>query len=219
MELLVVGTSGNDNISFTLATGGKISVVMDKKTYGPFAVTGRLVAYGEAGNDVITVGPAITLTAYLYSGTGNDQLTGGGGNNVLVGGGGSDTLIGGKARNLLIAGSGTSKLYSTPVGAAVGSNSGSILIGGSTDYDSNDTALATIMAEWGSTDAYTTRVNVLKSGSLAGGVALTAAHIHQNKLIHDQLFASTGFDWFLDPGLFDQILGLTAQKKSQIKIN
>ena len=116
-ELVVAGTNGNDNISFILATGGMVKVNMNGQVLpGPIAVTGRIVAMGQAGNDVITVGSNITLPAFLYSGTGTDQLSGGGGNNVLVGGGGADTLIGGAARNILISGSGASKLYASKLG-------------------------------------------------------------------------------------------------------
>ena len=89
---------------------------MDGKSYGTFAVTGRIVAYAGAGNDTIVVNSAITLPAFLYAGSGTDELVGGSGNNVLVGGGGADTLIGGTGHNILIAGTGASKLYSTQLG-------------------------------------------------------------------------------------------------------
>ena len=140
-DLVVGGTTGNDSVSFASAGAGKVTVTMDGKSYGTYAVTGRIVAYAGSGNDTIVVSSAITLPAYLYAGSGTDELVGGSGNNVLVGGGGADTLIGGTGHNILIAGTGPSKLYSTQLGVAASVNGGSILIAGSTSYDHNDSAL------------------------------------------------------------------------------
>jgi uncharacterized repeat protein (TIGR01451 family) len=220
MQLTVGGTAGVDSITFLPAALGKISVNMNGHMNGPFAVNGRLVALGQAGNDLITVNSAIKLPAYLYGGAGNNQLTGGSGDNVLVGGAGTNTLIGGAAHNLLIAGTGPAKLFSTKLGMRVGPTSGSILVGGSTDFDQNDVALATIMQEWGSSDAYATRVSKIKGGSLTGGVAFTSTTVHQPPAhVVDQLYASTGFDWFLAPSVFDQIFGIDPHKTPKIQIN
>lgn len=217
-DLVVDGTSGADNVSFTSAGAGKVTVTMDSKTYGPYAVTGRIVAYAGAGNDTIVVNSAITLPAYLYAGSGNDELVGGSGNNVLVGGSGSDILIGGTGHNILIAGTGPSKLYSTPLGVTEASTSGSILIAGTTAYDNNDSALSTIMAEWGSSDSYATRVAKIRNGTLAGGVALSTSTIVASKAV-DQLFAGTGYDWFWALSPLDQMLNVSPQKKASLIVN
>ena len=222
-QLTVGGTAGVDSITFLPAPGNKVSVNMNGHVSGPFAVNGRLVALGQAGNDAISVNSAIKLPAYLYGGGGNNQLMGGSGDNVLVGGAGTNMLIGGTAHNLLIAGTGPAKLYSTRQGMRVGSTSGSILVGGSTDFDQNDVALATIMQEWGSSDAYATRISKIKGGTLAGGVALTSTTVHQPPTspthVVDQLFASTGWDWFVAPSKFDQLFGIDTHKKPAIQIN
>jgi Ca2+-binding RTX toxin-like protein len=82
---------------------------------------------------------------------------------VLTGHGRNEQLTGAQGRDLLIAGTGAATLH-----AGVGDD---ILIGGSTNYDiggnsgkTDDkrlTALEAIMAEWGSTDSYATRLNAL----------------------------------------------------------
>jgi uncharacterized repeat protein (TIGR01451 family) len=219
-DLVVSGTAGNDNISFLPAAGGGVSVNMNGKLTGPFLVTGRIVAMGQAGNDVITVSPSIKLPAFLYAGAGIDKLSGGGGDNVLVGGGGAATLIGGGGRNVIIAGSGRSTLYSSKLGVPVSSNSGSILIAGSTDFDKNDVALSAIMHEWGSSDLYATRISKIRTGLVAPGVALNSATIHQTAHVVDQLYASPGgYDWFLNLNLTAQMLGIDPHKKSAIQIN
>jgi uncharacterized repeat protein (TIGR01451 family) len=218
-DLVVDGPSGANNISFASAGTGKVTVTMDSKSYGPYAVTGRIVAYASAtGNSEVVVSSAITLPAFLYAGSGNDELVGGSGNNVLVGGSGSDTLIGGTGHNILIAGTGASKLYSTPLGVSEASTSGSILIAGTTTYDNNDSALSAIMAEWGSSDSYATRVAKISGGSLAGGVELSTSTIVASKAV-DELFASTGYDWFWALSPLDQMLNVSAQKKSSLVVN
>lgn len=220
MELLVNGTVGNDNISFLPAAGGKISVNMNGKMFGPFAVTSRLIARGGAGNDVITVSPLITLPAFLYSGTGIDKLNGGGGQNVLVGGGGTVTMIGGPTRNVLIAGAGKATIYSSKLGVPVGANSGSLMIAGSTSFDQTDAALSAIMHEWGSSDAYATRISKIRNGQIGAGVTMSAATVHPTAHVVDQLYASPGgYDWFLNFGLTSQMLGIDPHKKSLIQIN
>lgn len=219
MELVAVGTAGADNISFTAAAGGKVSVNMNRHLFGPFTVTSRIVAMGLAGNDVITVGPAIKLPAFLYAGLGIDQLTGGGGNTVLVGGGGADKLIGSSARNVIIAGAGASKLYSNKVGTPASAIGGSILIAGSTDFDKNDSALNAIMHEWGSNDAYATRTAKIRTGPLGGGVLLNSSTVHPTARVVDQLFSTGGWDWFVNPSMTSQMLGIDPKKKSLIQFN
>jgi Ca2+-binding RTX toxin-like protein len=49
---------------------------------------------GRAGNDVITIDPAITKPVVGHGGDGNDRLTGGSGRNFLFGDLGRDTLKG-----------------------------------------------------------------------------------------------------------------------------
>src|SRR5262249_31311959 len=80
---------------------------------------------------------------------------------------------------------------------------GAILIGGTTDHDTNLTALLAIMKEWGRTDAnYTTRVKHL-NGSLAGGLngsyRLTRTTIHDDSAV-DNLYGGAGLDWFFVDG-------------------
>ncbi len=219
MQLVAVGTAGNDNISFIAATGGRVSVNMNGHLFGPFAATSRLVALGLAGNDVITVAPAIKLPSFLYAGSGIDRLTGGGGNAVLVGGGGADTLTGGSARNVIIAGAGASKLYSAKLGTPASSAGGSILIAGTTDFDKNDSALHAIMHEWGSADAYATRAAKIRTGGLGAGVAISSATVHPTARVVDQLFSTGGWDWFVNPSMTAQMLGIDPHKKSLLAFN
>jgi hypothetical protein len=149
---------------------------------------------------------SITNIADVRGGSGNDTLIGNGGN-ILLGGGGTNVLTdaysgtAASGRSLLIGGSGPSKVSA---GAA-----GDILIGGTTNYDSNDTALAAILAEWQSADSYSTRFNRLEgkqSGGLNGPNRLIWGTTVKANNHSDTLVGSTvGLDWF-----FAQLSGKTA---------
>jgi PKD repeat protein len=215
--LAVGGTLGNDNIILSPAnTTGDINVKYNGTSLGNFKPTDHILVYGQSGTDTIqlkstAIGRAtyyVAVPAFLYGGgTGTDTLDARGStaNNVLTGGGGRNTLYGGRGRDLLIAGLGASQL-----------NAGSgddLLIGGWTTYDLTSSglpydqklaALEAIMAEWGSADSYTTRVNDLQGGGgLNGTSLLSTSTVHDNGKV-DTLIGTTGSasDWFL-AGLTD----------------
>src|SRR5262249_42139707 len=123
------GTLGDDSIQFSPHGGdaSSVDVTMNGTAVGTFTGVTQLIAYGQAGDDAISVRAGINLPAILFGGDGNDQLKGGGGNNILVGGSGDDQLIGGSARDLLIGGAGADQL--------IGGADDDLLIAGSTTYD------------------------------------------------------------------------------------
>ena len=215
--LAVGGTLGNDNIILSPADAtGDINVKYNTKSLGNFKPTDHILVYGQSGTDTIqlkstAIGKTtyyVAVPAFLYGGgTGSDTLDARGStaNNVLTGGGGKNTLYGGLGRDLLIAGLGASQL-----------NAGSgddLLIGGWTAYDLTSSgmtydqklaALEAIMAEWGSADSYTTRLNDLQGGGgLNGSFLLNTSTVHDNGKV-DTLIGTTGSasDWFL-AGLTD----------------
>src|SRR5262249_22451298 len=70
--LVVQGTDGDDRIIFKAGQApGQVLLVVNSVTYGPFAPTGRLVAYGRGGNDEIRVN-GLGNSAWLYGGDGQD---------------------------------------------------------------------------------------------------------------------------------------------------
>jgi predicted outer membrane repeat protein len=125
-----------------------VRVFINGECQGTFTPTGRIVVYGQAGDDDIQVSSHVHQEVWLYGGPGDDRLKGGGGNNILIGGAGDDLLIGGRSRDILIGGAGDDRL--------VGGAGEDILIGGSTRYDdptvANTTALCQLMDEWSRTD-------------------------------------------------------------------
>jgi uncharacterized delta-60 repeat protein len=156
--LAVGGTSGNDTIVVNPAGGNAVSVNLNGVSLGTFSPTGRILVYGQAGNDDIQVAGGISLSAWLYGGAGNDRLKGGNGNNILLGGAGDDLLVGGNARDILIGGTGADRL--------VGNAEDDILIAGSTAFDGNEAALCAVLREWTSARSYAARVaNLMGTGS------------------------------------------------------
>ena len=101
VELLISGTSGNDQI--TVAQNGTTFTI--KNGTWSTTVTGtfkELSIFGNGGNDSIVLAPSVTINADLHGGAGNDTLTGaagidqlfaGGGNNVVTAGNGNDTIV------------------------------------------------------------------------------------------------------------------------------
>jgi len=93
-DLFVGGTTANDTVALAVS-GSNTTVTINAVLVGSFAPTGRIVVFGQAGNDNVTIASTITRNAWLYGDEGNDTLTGGGGNDVIIGGAGTDSQVGG----------------------------------------------------------------------------------------------------------------------------
>ncbi|QEH39161.1 RTX-I toxin determinant A from serotypes 1/9 [Aquisphaera giovannonii] len=189
--LVVGGTTGNDLIAFVPdCRSGGVQVVVNGASRGTFSPTGRLIAYGQSGNDAIAVSDSIRLPALLFGGDGSDALWAGGGDAVLVGGNGNDALIGGLGRDILIGGDGADILMDR--------GDDDILIAGTTDYDADAVALSALLGEWARADeAYATRVGRLAGGITSGGSTyrLGASTVHTDTAI-DVLYGGSGTDWY-----------------------
>jgi Ca2+-binding RTX toxin-like protein len=111
------------------------------------------------------------------------------GNDIAVGGDGNDKLYGSSGRDVLIGGDGADTLF--------GETHDDILVAGPTLHDENDDALVAILAEWTSSNSYTTRVNNLRLGGGANGLfVLDGATVFDDGLI-DTLRGDGSLDWFL----------------------
>ena len=209
--LVVGGTPGNDTIVFNPGSGpGDVQVLLNSISLGTFSPTGRLVAYGQAGDDFIQVAGGLSLSAWLYGGDGNDQLHDGGGNDVLLGGAGNDQLHGGQGLDLLLGGLGADDL--------VGNADGDLLIGGTTAFDANEAPLCAVLAEWTSGRDYAARVANLRgtgSGPRANGNYFLAADGPGRTVFDDgavdRLTGAGGQDWIfanIDSGILDDVTGV-----------
>ena len=173
---------------------------------------GNDTIYGSAGDDSLFGGDGYD---WLYGDAGNDRLYGEMGNNVLMGGDGNDLLDvamgvpgGSRDRNLLIGGRGADMLQ--------GGDGEEILIGGTTSYDSNATALSAIMAEWTLNTESALRLKHLTNGiadptnpkKTIQLVRQDKAHPHGSVFddkTADRLFGWLGSDCFFDFGPKDEV--------------
>ena len=187
--LVVGGTLGADTILFLPATGGGVRVFLDGALSGPYQPTGHLIAFGQAGDDLIEVYPTLTLPSLLFGGDGNDTLVGGGGPSVLVGGAGDDLLIGVGPRNILIGGTGSDVL--------IGLGRQDILIGGTTAYDNDPAALSRILDEWTRTDRTRAQriADLQNGGGLNGSLVLNGTTVFDDGVL-DELMGMSSCDWY-----------------------
>ena len=212
--LVVGGTTGNDLIVvLPAAAHGSLRIFVNHVPQGTFATAGRIVVFGQDGNDDIRVSGLISNSAWLFGGGGNDRLRGGRGNDVLLGGSGNDVLVAFSGRDLLIGGTGADRI--------VGNGGDDILLAGTTAFDSSDLALHAIQAEWTSARDAATRVANLKGVGSGprdnGNIFLTtdgpSVTAFDDTSI-DVLTGGGGADWFfakLDTLLGDRITDLTAR--------
>jgi hypothetical protein len=104
------------------------------------------------------------------------QVNGSQGNDLIVGDASPSKLTGGTARNILIGGAGQSTLDASR------GTSDNILIGGTTDWDTNLAALEAILAEWDRTDlGFNDRRSDLLNG--ANGQCLAPLNVVNGQLI------------------------------------
>jgi Ca2+-binding RTX toxin-like protein len=93
-----------------------------------------------------------------------ENVTGSQGNDLIVGDANANVLVGGTGRNVLIGGGGADTLDASRSG---GDN---LLIGGTTNWDTNLAALQAVMAEWDRTDlGFADRRSDLLSGTNGQG--------------------------------------------------
>jgi hypothetical protein len=146
-------TGGPDDDTFAIRSGGSVAGTIDggdgvntldySTFYGNVEVNLQMSSATNVGGGVQRIQDV--------------RGTSGPGYNILVGNGGNILIGGSGARNLLIAGGSESSLQA-------GENQ-DILIGGTTDYDTDPNALRAIMNEWTRTDEdYFTRVTNVAFG-------------------------------------------------------
>lgn len=152
------------------------------------------------------------VRAAQYGGT----LTGNSLGNILIGGPYSGTTIqGGSGRSLLLTNDPVSGVPDQSPAALTGGSGNDIIIGKDTSYDmsttGNDSALASILAEWQSANSYATRIAHI-NGTMAGGLNGTNYLIFGTTVIDSpgtvtMAGGAGGMNWFFK-GVHDEIYNL-----------
>lgn len=128
-DLLVAGTPGDDEMAFT-QSGTSITVDITQLNGSSVSlssvesgVTGRVIALGLDGVDVIDGSGLTSIGLIAFGGGGDDTLIGGGGDDLLLGGldhdvligdAGNDTLDGGEGDDIMQGGFGDDLLIDGP---------------------------------------------------------------------------------------------------------
>jgi Ca2+-binding RTX toxin-like protein len=163
---------------------GNITVVGIETT----AAIGRLIAFGQAGDDTIRVSSQLDIDSLLYGDEGRDILVGGKGDSVLFGGEGDDALFGGDGRDILIGGDGVDRL--------LGQAEEDLLIGGFLAFADLDRAIQSIAREWNDrTLDYATRVAALSNPARIDGLVLGQTVFNDDD--RDLLLGGQALDWYI----------------------
>jgi hypothetical protein len=193
--------------STTVNAGGGSDTI--KMTASAAAYAGALTINGQSGVNTLDYsgfsGPVtVDLPLGVATGAGGGisnilNVTGGSGNDLFVGNGMGNKLTGGTGRNILIAGDAPATL------TGADHNQGTLMVGGTTNYDTNLTALDAIMAEWSDpTASYTVRVNdLLNGGGSNGNYSLGATQFTNNGGGNSLIGNSPGRDLYYGIEAFD----------------
>lgn len=215
-NLVVGGTTGNDLINI-LSSGSVLSlwsfgydgehVQMTSESYvaNVTGVTGRVIVYGQAGDDLISTQMLVGLSAILEGGDGNDILVAGGGNDILRGDAGHDVLFGGAGDDQIFGDAGNDLIFGGAGADSLWGGSGEDLIAsGLSTFDLDSSATFAIRDEWLSDRDYANRVANLSgtgSGLRANGntYLLPGATVFNDNAV-DQVVGEDDQDWLiLDP--------------------
>jgi Ca2+-binding RTX toxin-like protein len=172
--LQVGGSGGNDSIDIK-PSGGGVSVDQGSGSTN-FSGFTQIVVMGGNGNDTVKVNPNVNQSVVVFGGNGNDSIKGGGGNDILIGGDGNDLLQGQDGRDILIGGDGQDSL--------VGQTDDDILVAGFSNYDTDLSALNSILAEWTSARSYGQRsANIIGHNITIGSTTYTFGGARSNASI------------------------------------
>jgi Ca2+-binding RTX toxin-like protein len=124
-DLVVGGTTGNEVIAVTAGNKDTVKTRVNGALLGTFNPTGKIVVYGQAGDDRIRVSDRVALPAWLHGGEGSDTLRGTREEDVLIGGAGNDVIDAGAGIDHVDGGDGDDRL--------LGAAGADILMGGAGD--------------------------------------------------------------------------------------
>jgi Ca2+-binding RTX toxin-like protein len=162
------------NLQLAKLTGGN-----GHNTLNATGFTGNVTLTGLAGND------------RLLGGSGNDMLSGGEGHDWISGGGGNDTLNGGNGRDILVGGLGSDRLNQAGFAA-----DDDILLGGTTNFDTNSTAMAAFVLAWSDNSSFADRVTAITTTGVGANKYRLNANTVKDDNSLDQYLGGSGNDWF-----------------------
>jgi hypothetical protein len=174
---------------------GQTRVNFNGADMGAFSFDGSIVAYGQAGDDLIQVSPLLSVSSLLFGGGGNDILVGGAANDILVGGSGNDILYGSGGNDLLFAGLGSDYLQGSDFSGLIAGADSDLLVADYSAIDYDVDLLIAVYQRWTNPDPYAERVQDLRSAPAP--LAFMDDSTLFNDFAGDLLFGGSDLDWLL----------------------
>jgi hypothetical protein len=180
------GGAGADRFRIITPAGGKSPLISGSIDGGGGVNT---LDYSRFTGDVL-VDLLLNIASQVTGGLFNVQnVVGSQGNDILVGDASANDLRGGTGRNLIIGGAGPDRI--------IGGGGDNILVAGTTAYDTNLSALETIMAEWLRTDlTFRQRIDFIQSGGDPSEPYQLNASTVSDDGVADTLTGGAGQNWF-----------------------
>ena len=180
------GGGGNDTFNLSPTSSAGLDALQGPVTINGGGGSNTLDYSAWVGNVLVNL-PLGTATGVAGGISNIQNVTGSIGNDILVGDANANVLVGGTGRNLIIGEGGPDQLFGG------GDN---ILIGGTTAYDQNLTALDAIMAEFTRTDQnFHQRVSaIMIGGGFNGAFVLNTATLFDDGATN-VLTGGGGLDW------------------------
>lgn len=213
--LCAVGGDADDSVS-VIRAGDEVrvySTLLPGMSYlaVPADEVQAIEIYLADGNDTASVRPEVNVPALMYTGAGNDWLTGGSGNDYLDAGWGDDVVGGGNGHDIVLGGDGNDWIDGNAgrdvvIGGmgsdfVLGQGEDDLLVGGATAYDEDSVALEAIRAEWTSDHDYMTRVMNIHDGTGSVDRGNESYFLDDSTVADDgavdYLQGSSGQDWFI----------------------
>jgi uncharacterized delta-60 repeat protein len=171
--ILQIGGTGIADTINIVSSGAGVNVDQGGFNQGNFTGFTQIVVMGGNGNDTVKVNPNVNFSVVVFGGAGNESIKGGGGNDIMIGGDGNDVLQGQDGRDILIGGDGQDSL--------VGQTDDDILVAGFSNYDSDLSALNSVLLEWTSARSYGLRsANIIGHNITIGATTYTFGGARSN---------------------------------------
>jgi hypothetical protein len=154
LDLAWNGTAGADEVQFEQINANTIRVITLKEngvatnyseTYS--GITGRVLANGAAGNDVLNASALTSTKTTLNGGADSNTLYGGAAGDILIGG--SNGAEGRQGDNTIVAGRGANTIYGNDLAGRKGTIGGNNLIVGGSASDTIYGSFATVTSNGG----------------------------------------------------------------------
>jgi PKD repeat protein len=204
--IILSGTSRDDVINIASASNGRIRAFINGVATPIFNSGLRVVVFGHAGADRITVNNDVTVDAYIEGGADNDTITTSSGRDFVNAGSGSDVITTNAGRDIVFGGGGADTI-DTGAGEdiAIGSDVAATQ------------SIKRIRDEWNDTTrSFSSRVSRLRAVGTFSDAVINDTTVSTDNAA-DSIIVGSESDWIVGRGSpADVITGLTTADRSDV---